>query len=281
MYHAIGKNIDKKPVLEHTVYISGRYTEAIFKWLSKDRRGAAGAQTKLVLSPVPTSTIETQTGRHPRTATWSVSEIVLKKKKQLQFKNWQEHQHEIDFGELDITVELAYHGLEIFKCISYDHAGSPRLVKDFVITQPTITREVAHIPLALVKMNTLAPPHIPFVVQTLHPYAGGVLEVSAWKRREAQLAAPLTPSKTTPPCSPAKKAKRSKSDSNSQPSISGFLSPQPSTSKTIVDIVQQQAEGSPMSNVPDDDAAMELILEIEEETEEEDTEGGGERKEAT
>ena len=268
MYQAIGKNKDKN--LEHTVYISGPYLEEVFKWIAKPKMGG---HTKLVLNPVPTSTIPIQQDRHPRTTQWSVSEVVFMKKRNVSVSDWENHRHEIDLGELNITAELAYHGLDVYKCISYGHDGSPRLIKDFMVPQPVVARESSHTPLAFIKVNTISPPHVPAVVKELHPFAGSVLEVAAWKKRATTLVVPHTPPrkqcKTKPGSSssnPTKKARRSLASTSAdfQPSVTSFFQPQPSSSTTVIDIIQQQAASSSEIIVPRDDQVSDIVLQLEE-----------------
>ena len=267
MYQAIGKNKDKN--LEHTVYISGPYLEEVFKWIAKPK---LGGHTKLVLNPVPTSTIPIQKDRQSRTSKWTVSEVVFTKKRNVSVSDWENHRHEIDLGELNITAELAYHGLDIYKCISYGHDGSPRIIKDFMVPQPVVARESSHTPLALTKMNTISPPHVPAVVKELHPFAGSVLEVAAWKKRATTLVVPHTPPrkqcKTKPNnnnSSPAKKAKHSLASTSAdfQPLVTSFFQPQPSSSTTIVDIIQQQAASSSAIIAPEEDQVSDIVLQLE------------------
>ena len=277
MYHAVGKNTDKQ--LLHTVYISGPYLEEVFKWLAKEKKGG---QTKLIINPVPTSTVTLQAGRHTRTATWSVSEVCFRKNRNCHITDWKNHQHEIDLEQLNVIAELNYHGLDVYKCISYAADGSPRLIKDFMMPQPAVSRESAHIPLALIKLNQISPPHVPAVVKSLHPYADNVLEVSAWKKRTAALLAPHTsprkrPDQATipssPASSPAKKSKRTTLNkrttatvTSDQPSASSFFQPQAvdtSGPNSIIDIIQRQAASSSVREVPDDDQVTDLLLQLE------------------
>ena len=267
MYQAIATNRDK--TLEHTVYISGPYLEEVFKWIAKPK---LGGHTKLVLNPVPTSTIPLQQDRHPRTSKWTVSEVIFTKKRNVSVPDWENHRHEIDLEELNITAELAYYGLHVYKCISYGPDGTPRLIKDFIGPQPAVAREPSHMPLAFVKMNTVSPPHLPAVVKQLHPFAGSVHEVAAWKRKENIPILPHTPPRkqcqTKPGVdtgSPAKKTRRSlvSTEAAFQPSVTSFFQPQPSSSSTVIDIIQQQAASGTETDVPRDDEVSDIVQQLE------------------
>ena len=267
MYQAIATNTDK--TLEHTVYISGPYLEEVFKWIAKPK---LGGHTKLVLNPVPTSTIPIQQDRQPRTGKWTVSEVIFSKKRNVSVPDWENRRHEIDLGELNITAELSYLGLEIYRCISYGPDGTPRIFKDFIGQQPPVAREPSHLPLALVKMNTVSPPHLPAVATQLHPFAGSIQEIHAWKRRASMPIFPHTlPRKQchTKPGgdagSPAKRARRSPipAEAAFQPSVTSFLQPQPSCSTTVIDIIQQQVASGADTAAPRDDEVSDIVLQLE------------------
>ena len=267
MYHAVATNKDK--TLEHTVYISGPYLEQVFKWVAKPK---LGGHTKLILNPVPTSTIPFQTDGQPRTCEWKVSEVIFNKSRNVSVLDWENHRHEIDLGELNITAELSYIGLDVYKCISYGPDGTPRIFKDFVGQQPLASREPAHFPLTLVKMNTVSPPHMPEVATKLHPFADSIHGINAWKQFASIPVFPHTlPRKQchTKPGgdagNPAKKARCSPAPAEAafQPPATSFLQPQPSCSTTIIGIIQQQAASGVATAAPRDDEISDIVLQLE------------------
>ena len=293
MYQAIATSRDK--TLEHTVYISGPYLEEVFKWIAKPK---LGGHTKLILNPVPTSTIPLQQDGQPRACEWKVSEVIFTKKRSVSVQDWENHRHEIDLGELNITAELSYLGLEVYRCISYGPDGTPRIFKDFIGPQPPVAREPSHLPLALVKMNTVSPPHLPPVATQLHPFAGSIQEIHAWKRRASMPVFPHTlPRKQcrTKPGgdagSSAKKARCSLTPAEAaiQPSVTSFLQPQPSSSTTVIGIIQQQAASGVEFAAPGDDEISDMVLQLEDrhersteqDPEEEQGDEGTEEEEAT
>ena len=187
MYQAVGSTTETR----YTVYITGQFVDEIFKWIM------GPPSDKLTINPVPTSSYPIRAGRHQVEAIWSVSQIVVKKKKKhRRISDWQTRRHDINLADFEVTFEMTHEGMEIYKLLSYDHHGGPRIVKNLLVKQPALARAIHRLPLQLVKYASYPDSTAPAVLTALHPYADHVGEIKAWKR-DHQIK-PHTPAKKRP-----------------------------------------------------------------------------------